>query len=281
MNTHEWILFVDGVRNEKGSNAGILIRGPNDIIMEYASRFTFPTTNNETEYEAMVDGLIISRNQNEEVDHLSQLATTYYDELPKGVYLEIRKTPAYEEAMALPVLEEPKDWRTLIARYLVTGQLHECVTKEAMARKIKNRSFRFYMYEEELYKKSWDGPLLSRVSQEDIPKIFAEDVMNFVKRCNVCQRMGSVQYQPTTLMTPILNPVPFAMWEIDLMGKLPKAKESLKYMVVPMDYFNKWVEAAPLKKTGSEVRFLWKHVVTRFGVPRILVFNNGPQCESE
>ncbi|GAA0150408.1 hypothetical protein LIER_09357 [Lithospermum erythrorhizon] len=30
------------------------------------------------------------------------------------------------------------------------------------------------MYDEELYKKSWDGPLLSCVSQEDIPKILAE-----------------------------------------------------------------------------------------------------------
>ncbi|GAA0168711.1 hypothetical protein LIER_23367 [Lithospermum erythrorhizon] len=30
------------------------------------------------------------------------------------------------------------------------------------------------MYGEELYKKSWDGPLLSCVSEEDIPKILAE-----------------------------------------------------------------------------------------------------------
>ncbi|KAG9143454.1 hypothetical protein Leryth_016451 [Lithospermum erythrorhizon] len=66
------------------------------------------------------------------------------------------------------------------------------------------------MYKEELYKKSWDSPLLSCVSQDDIPKILIEvhqgwceshiggDTMNFVKRCDVCQRMGSVQHQPTT-----------------------------------------------------------------------------------
>ncbi|GAA0168200.1 hypothetical protein LIER_22968 [Lithospermum erythrorhizon] len=39
------------------------------------------------------------------------------------------------------------------------------------------------MHEDELYKKSWDGPLLSCVSTEDIPKILAEcngqvEVMN-------------------------------------------------------------------------------------------------------
>ncbi|GAA0143363.1 hypothetical protein LIER_04063 [Lithospermum erythrorhizon] len=30
------------------------------------------------------------------------------------------------------------------------------------------------MYNEELYKKSWDGPLLNCMSQEDIPKVLAE-----------------------------------------------------------------------------------------------------------
>ncbi|GAA0169923.1 hypothetical protein LIER_24301 [Lithospermum erythrorhizon] len=84
-------------------------------------------------------------------------------------------------------------------------------------------------------------------------------------------------------MTPILNTVPFSMWGIDLVGKLPKAKGSLEYAVVVVDYFSKWVEAAPLKRTGSDniVRFLWKHVVTCFAVPRILISDNGPQFESE
>ncbi|GAA0159044.1 hypothetical protein LIER_15924 [Lithospermum erythrorhizon] len=95
--------------------------------------------------------------------------------------------------------------------------------------------------------------------------------------------MGSIQHQPTTQATPILNPVPFFMWEIDLVGKLPKAKGSLEYVVVVVDYFSKWVEAAPLQKTGSDsiVRLLWKHIITRFGVLRILVSDNGPQFESE
>ncbi|GAA0140581.1 hypothetical protein LIER_01897 [Lithospermum erythrorhizon] len=95
--------------------------------------------------------------------------------------------------------------------------------------------------------------------------------------------MRSVQHQPTTSMTPILNPIPFAMYGINRVGKLPKTKGSLEYVVVAVDYFSKWVEVAPLKKIGSDniVRFLWKHVVTRFGVSRILVSDNGPQFESE
>ncbi|GAA0139778.1 hypothetical protein LIER_01259 [Lithospermum erythrorhizon] len=60
LNNPEWVLYVDGARNEKGSGAGILIRGLDGIAMEYALRFTFPTTNNEAEFEAIVAGLTIA-----------------------------------------------------------------------------------------------------------------------------------------------------------------------------------------------------------------------------
>ncbi|GAA0185075.1 hypothetical protein LIER_32363 [Lithospermum erythrorhizon] len=59
LNNPEWVLFLDVARNEKGSGAGVLIRGPVGVVMDYALRFTFPTTNNEAEYEALVAGLTI------------------------------------------------------------------------------------------------------------------------------------------------------------------------------------------------------------------------------
>ncbi|GAA0146162.1 hypothetical protein LIER_06182 [Lithospermum erythrorhizon] len=59
LNNPEWVLFVDGARNEKGSGARILIRSPDNMVMEYALRFTFSTTNNKVEYEAMVAGMDI------------------------------------------------------------------------------------------------------------------------------------------------------------------------------------------------------------------------------
>ncbi|GAA0164996.1 hypothetical protein LIER_20506 [Lithospermum erythrorhizon] len=119
-------MSVDGARIENGSGARILIHGLDDVVMEYVLRFTFPTTNNEVEYEALVAGLVIVKSsginhiwvkgdiklimdQNEEADHLLRLTTTYYDELPKGVYVEIREKPAYEEIISMPILEEPED----------------------------------------------------------------------------------------------------------------------------------------------------------------------------
>ncbi|GAA0174048.1 hypothetical protein LIER_27519 [Lithospermum erythrorhizon] len=54
----EWSMHVDGARNDNGAGAGVLITGPKGIIMEYAMRFSFPATNNEAEYEAIIDQII-------------------------------------------------------------------------------------------------------------------------------------------------------------------------------------------------------------------------------
>ncbi|GAA0155891.1 hypothetical protein LIER_13512 [Lithospermum erythrorhizon] len=55
-----WNLYVDGASNKKGAEAGILIKGRNGEVFEYALRFSFESTNNEAEYEAMVTGLEIA-----------------------------------------------------------------------------------------------------------------------------------------------------------------------------------------------------------------------------
>ncbi|GAA0160132.1 hypothetical protein LIER_16755 [Lithospermum erythrorhizon] len=52
-------------------------------------------------------------------------------------------------------------------------------------------------------------------------------------------------------------------------------------VIVRGDRSCKWVETALLKKTKLDniVHFLWKHIITRFGIPRVLVSDNGPQFE--
>ncbi|GAA0159705.1 hypothetical protein LIER_16420 [Lithospermum erythrorhizon] len=213
--------LTDGAKNSKRSAAGLLIYGPNGIEMEDALPFSFEATNNETEYEAMVAGLELVRSlgvryhakstslakdftriivehipsiENEEADRLSKLVTTYYDELPNEVYVEVRDRRAYKETPTKVVLEEHQDWRTDIAKFLQEGLL---LADSIEARKIQQRN---------------------------------------------------------------------------LVGKLPKAKGSAKYVVVPVDYFSKWEEAAMLAKIKGEdmVRFSWKQVINRFGIPRIL-----------
>ena len=51
----------------------------------------------------------------------------------------------------------------------------------------------------------------------------------------------------------------------------------MKFLMVGIDYFTKWVEAEPLVKiTQQNVKnFIGKSIVYKFGVPRVLVSNNG------
>ena len=65
------------------------------------------------------------------------------------------------------------------------------------------------------------------------------------------------------------------------MGPFPKAVGNKKYLLVCIDYFTKWVEAEPLANIGDVdvKRFIWKNLVTQFGVPYALISNNGLQFD--
>ncbi|GAA0169555.1 hypothetical protein LIER_24009 [Lithospermum erythrorhizon] len=110
-----------------------------------------------------------------------------------------------------------------------------------------------------------------------------KDSVAYVKRCDACQRLGNSPQFPTSTLTPVVSLIPFAMWGIDLVGKLPNAKGGVEFAIVGVDYFSKWIETAPLKKTKGEnvTHFLWKNILTRFGIPKILVYDNAPQLEGQ
>ena len=60
------------------------------------------------------------------------------------------------------------------------------------------------------------------------------------------------------------------------------AMQQLKFLIVGIDYFTKWVEAEPLATiTEKNVRsFVWKSIICSFGIPRVLVFDNRKQFDN-
>ena len=74
-------------------------------------------------------------------------------------------------------------------------------------------------------------------------------------------------------------PWPFAQWGLDIMGQFPTAVRQLKFLVVGIDYFTKWVEVEALATiTEKNIRgFVWRCIICRFGIPRVLVSDNGKQ----
>ena len=53
--------------------------------------------------------------------------------------------------------------------------------------------------------------------------------------------------------------------------------------MVGTDYFIKWVEVEPLTniRDVDAEKFIWKNIVTQFGVPHTLISNNGLQFDSK
>ena len=67
------------------------------------------------------------------------------------------------------------------------------------------------------------------------------------------------------------------------MGPFPTAVRQLKFLVVGIDYFTKWVEAEALATiTEKNVRnFVWRCIICRFGIPRVFILDNGRQFDND
>ena len=66
------------------------------------------------------------------------------------------------------------------------------------------------------------------------------------------------------------------------MDPSPTALRQLKFLVVGIDYFTMWVEAEPLATiTEKSIRtFVWSNIICRYGIPKVLVSNNGKQFDN-
>ena len=53
----QWKVYVDGVANQKGSGVGLVLISPEKLVVEKSLRLGFSATNNEAEYEALLEGM--------------------------------------------------------------------------------------------------------------------------------------------------------------------------------------------------------------------------------
>ena len=103
-----------------------------------------------------------------------------------------------------------------------------------------------------------------------------KDAQAYVQSCNKCQRFGNFIRQPSEKLAPMTAPWLFAQWGLNIMSPFPTAIRQLKFLVVGIDYFTKWVEAEALATiTEKNIRsFVWRNIIYRYGIPRVLVSDN-------
>ena len=110
-----------------------------------------------------------------------------------------------------------------------------------------------------------------------------KEAQEYVKKCDQCQRFVSNIHQLGGVLNPLSSLWPFAQWGLDIVEPFPKAAGNKRWLLVNTDYFTKWIEAEPLAniKDMDAKRFVWKNIVTRFGIPCTLISNNGLQFDSK
>ena len=107
------------------------------------------------------------------------------------------------------------------------------------------------------------------------------DCMEYAHKCEKCQRFSPVSKAHPKELISMTSPWPFAVWGIDLIGRLPKGRGTVQYIVVAVDYFTMWVEVEVLASiTPANIReFIYKNIVCRYGVPYTIVSDNDTQFD--
>jgi len=71
---------------------------------------------------------------------------------------------------------------------------------------------------------------------------------------------------------------PFAVWGLDLVGPLQKAKGGYTNLLVAIDKFSKWIEARPITNIRSkQVVLFFTDIIHRFRIPNVTITDNGTQ----
>ena len=83
-------------------------------------------------------------------------------------------------------------------------------------------------------------------------------------------------------MQKVLTGAPLDIVAIHILSGLPTSTEGLKYILVATDYFTKWSEAyaLPDQEAVTCINALYNNLFARFGLPRQLHSDQGPNFES-
>ncbi|GJY40116.1 reverse transcriptase domain-containing protein [Tanacetum coccineum] len=221
----------------------------------------------------------VPRSENKKADALSKIASTSFAHLSKQVLVEELKEKSINKLEVLAVVEEEGNtWMTPIYEYLTEETLPAEVNK---ARAVRRKSQRFAVINGVLYKKSFLGPWLRSVVAKALGTGYYwptmdKDARALIRACQDCQVHKPILRNLQQKLTPITSLWPFYKWGIDIAEPFSEGPSKVKFLIVAIDYFTKWIEAKPVATiTGSQVKkFVWDNIVCRLGLPGEIISDN-------
>ncbi|XP_015948695.1 uncharacterized protein LOC107473628 [Arachis duranensis] len=297
-----WKLHVDGASNQTFGGAGVTLESPAGVVYEQSIKFDFPVSNNQAEYEALIRGLTLAaevgkylekvkdlsrkfeevtiqhvpREKNTRADLLSKLASTKPGEGNRSLIQGKLKEPA----VTLHLSKLSPSWLDPIIDFLESSKLPD---DEKDAKKLRREGARYAIIQGQLFRKGFNHPLLKCLHPDQTDYVLREvhegccghhirgkalarkliragyywpsmmaDSKEFVKKCAKCQENANFHRAPASELNLLTASRPFSQWGVDLLGPFPVGPGQVK-------------------------KFMWRQVITRFGIPEVVISDNGTQ----
>ncbi|XP_015945644.1 uncharacterized protein LOC107470753 [Arachis duranensis] len=217
----------------------------------------------------------ITRDLNSRVDSLSKLASTKSGGNNRSLIQEtllepfVVKTEAVQDVFEVVGLD--LGWMKPLVEYLKFDILSK---EEKEAKKIRREAQNYTLVKNILYKKRISTPLLKCVPTSKTTEVLEEvhnricvnhlgarslarkviragfywstlqkESTEFVKKCQPCQMYANFHVAHPEELISITFSWPFAKWGLDLLGPFSQTPGQVKYLIVGVDYFTKWIEA--------------------------------------
>uniref|UniRef100_A0A2N9ETC4 Uncharacterized protein n=1 Tax=Fagus sylvatica TaxID=28930 RepID=A0A2N9ETC4_FAGSY len=224
----------------------------------------------------------IGRNLNNHADALATLASVLSADFKRFIPIETLTTPSTDQpANYINAITVGPCWMDPYVTYLKEGVLPE---QKKEAEIIRRKTARFWLSKDlKLYRRSFSGPYLLCVHPDVIEDLLYEihegicgshtggrslahraltqgywwpymqkDAVDYVRKCDKCQRFSHSLHQPAGELQPLT---------ISQNGSRP----------------NPWQTS----ETEIRIKFVWKNIITRFGIPKTIISDNGTQFTSK
>jgi len=245
----------------------------------------------------------VPRSDNTRADILSKLASTKKKGRYKSLLQHTLATPSIDQQNQCLNITTTNTWMEPFIKYLEAG-----VTPSNEEKGWVRKAARYTLIGGELFRRGFSKPLLKCISREKAdyiiqeihqgicgyhsrPKTMAarilragyywptmeEDCTTYVQKCVQCQKHRPITHMHQEELHHVSSPWPFSKWGMDIIGPFAAGKGQVKFLLVAVDYFSKWIEAEPLATiTANQVqRFVWKNIIYRYGIPHTIITDNG------
>ncbi|XP_072054907.1 uncharacterized protein [Arachis hypogaea] len=285
-----WKLHVDGSSNSTHGGAGIILENQNGITIEQSIRYDFPVSNNQAEYEALLAGLNLAREVGAKILEVntdsqvvcSQINGSYQtrDPLLQQYLKKVSETKEGFEKVSIHHVPRERNARAdLLSKLASTksGHGNRSLIQEVV--KTPSVSTEINAHLTSSNRESWTYPIWQYLRDGILPPDPKEE--RRIKREAANYTIIAGQLYKRGFSQPLLKCVEPGNtdWGIDLVGPFPTAPGQLRYLIVAIDYYTKWIEAEPLASiTATQCRkFVWRQIITRFGIPEVIISDNGTQ----